>query len=118
MWAMLWKPCAMRCDVAAGDRLFSLKTTYDERFARFSPGLLLEMAGVAHFHESSAEWLYSATNDANSPAFALYPDRQVLVDPVVILGAFTHHVVEKLAVPALRRLRRVTESRPRENPST
>jgi CelD/BcsL family acetyltransferase involved in cellulose biosynthesis len=97
---------AMRCDVLAGDRLFSLKATYDEHFARFSPGLLLEVDSLPIFHDSPAAWLYSATNYPDSPAFLLYPDRQVLVEAVAIFGGLTRPVVEKLAVPALRGLRR------------
>lgn len=107
---------AMRCDVLAGERLFSLKTTYDERFARFSPGLLLEIDAVPIFHDGPAAWLYSATNHADSPVFSLYPDRQVLVDAVVILGGLTHQLVEKLAVPALRMLRREAAAGPRADP--
>ena len=37
---------AMKCDVVCGDGLFNLKSTYDEQFARFSPGVLLEIEAV------------------------------------------------------------------------
>jgi hypothetical protein len=93
---------AMRCDVAAGDGLFSLKTSYDERFARFSPGLLLDVAAVSVFHESSAAWLNSTTNGASSPVFLLYPDRQELVDAVVALGPVTRQAIEWVLGPARR----------------
>ena len=99
---------AMRCDVVAGERLFSLKMTYDERFAQFSPGLLLEVDSVQVFHESAATWLYSATNYPDSPAFFIYPDRQVLVHPVVIPGKLARRVVESVVLPTLRTLRRRT----------
>jgi CelD/BcsL family acetyltransferase involved in cellulose biosynthesis len=97
---------AMRCDVLTGERLFSLKMTYDERFAQFSPGLLLEVDSVQVFHESAATWLYSATNYPDSPAFFVYPDRQVLVHPVVIPGRLARRLVERVVLPTLRTLRR------------
>ncbi len=99
---------AMRCDVLAGERLFSLKMTYDERFAQFSPGLLLEVDSVQVFHESAATWLYSATNYPDSPAFFVYPDRQMLVHPVVIPGRLARRLVETVVLPTLRTLRRRT----------
>lgn len=98
---------AMRCDVLAGDRLFSLKTTYDEHLARFSPSLHLEVDSVAMFHGSSAAWLYSATNHPDSPAFLLYPDGQVVVNVTAILDGFTRRLLE-VALPVLRGLRRRT----------
>jgi hypothetical protein len=97
---------AMRCDVAAGDGLFSLKTSYDERFARFSPGLLLEIDSVTMFHEGPAAWLSSATNYPGSPTFAVYPDRRTLVDAVAILDPLTRLVLTRLVRPTLRWLRR------------
>jgi CelD/BcsL family acetyltransferase involved in cellulose biosynthesis len=93
---------AMRCDVAAGEGLFSLKTSYDERYARFSPGLLLEIDSVAMFHEGSAAWLSSATNYPDSPTFAVYPDRRTLVDAVAILDPVTRLLLTQLVRPALQ----------------
>ena len=97
---------AMRCDVTAGEGLFSLKTSYDERYARFSPGLLLEIDSVTMFHAGEAAWLSSATNYPGSPTFAMYPDRRTLVDAVAILDPFTRLVLSGLVRPTLQWLRR------------
>ena len=40
------QPIARACTLIAGGGSFSLGTTFDERFARFSPGLLLELDSV------------------------------------------------------------------------
>jgi hypothetical protein len=101
----------MRCDVLASDRLFSFKTTYNERFSRYSPSLLLEVDSVAMFHGSSASWLYSATNFPDSPAFLLYPDRQVLVHVFAILDGLSRQLVRSFH-PGLRRFRRGTANGP------
>lgn len=93
---------AMRCDVAAGEGLFSLKTSYDERYARFSPGLLLEIDSVTMFHDGPAAWLSSATNYPGSPTFAVYPDRRTLVNAVAILDPLTRLLHTRLVRPALR----------------
>lgn len=97
---------AMRCDVAAGEGLFSLKTSYDERYARFSPGLLLEIDSVTTFHEGPAAWLSSATNYPGSPTFAVYPDRRTLVDAVAVFDPVTRLFLTRLVGPTLRWRRR------------
>jgi GNAT acetyltransferase-like protein len=99
---------AMRCDVTAGEGLFSLKTSYDERYARFSPGLLLEVDSVGMFHDSPAAWLSSATNYAGSPTFAVYPDRRTLVDAVAVFDGITRQILPRLVAT-----RRRVASRPR-----
>lgn len=62
---------------------YLLKTAYDERHARFAPGLLLEDAIVRHVHaEPFAARLNSAATTA-TPLDELYPDREAVGDLVL-----------------------------------
>lgn len=66
---------------------YLLKTAYDERHARFAPGLLLEDAIVRRFHSSPmaepfAGRLNSAATTA-TPLDELYPDREAIGDLIV-----------------------------------
>lgn len=62
---------------------YLLKTAYDERHARFAPGLLLEDAIVRRVHaEPFAARLNSAATTA-TPLDELYPDREAIGDLVM-----------------------------------
>lgn len=62
---------------------YLLKTAYDERHARFAPGLLLEDAIVRRVHsEPFAARLDSAATTA-TPLDELYPDREAIGDLVM-----------------------------------
>ncbi len=40
------KPIAMKCNLLSGNGAFAWKITYDEDYARFSPGCILEKANI------------------------------------------------------------------------
>jgi CelD/BcsL family acetyltransferase involved in cellulose biosynthesis len=77
---------AMKCQVVSGRGLYNLKTAYDERFAQFSPGVLLEIEAVRLFHGGGYDFMDSCTNHPNSPQFWLYPDSRILTSVIVALG--------------------------------
>jgi hypothetical protein len=45
------RPIALKHNLLAGESGFAFKIAYDERFARFSPGVLLELENVLRLHE-------------------------------------------------------------------
>jgi CelD/BcsL family acetyltransferase involved in cellulose biosynthesis len=96
---------AMICAVVAGEGVFQLKKAYDERFARFSPGVLLEIEAIRVFHEGAAAWMDSCTNHETDPLFSLWPDSRSFTSLVVTLGGVIGEVAMSGLVPALRRLR-------------
>ena len=78
---------AMKCDVSAGTGLFNLKTTFDERFARFSPGVMLEIEAVTAFHnETGYAFMDAASNYPKNPLVWLYPDGRSVADQILHLG--------------------------------
>ena len=66
---------AMKVMAAAGAGLFELRVAYDESFARYSPGTLLEVEAIQHFHRGRDAWVISNTNHATSPLLRVWPDR-------------------------------------------
>ncbi len=70
---------ARQVHLVAGRTVFHLKTTYDERWARCSPGLQLELDVLRAFHEDPRlDLLDPCTDDLPGPSARLYPDRRRL----------------------------------------
>lgn len=54
------EPIAMKVNFLASPGSFAFKIAYDERFARFSPGVQLELENIRRLHEQSGvEWMDS-----------------------------------------------------------
>jgi CelD/BcsL family acetyltransferase involved in cellulose biosynthesis len=71
------KAIAMVCDLFAGDGCFAFKTTYDERHAKHSPGVLLEthfLCGLAQAHPAT-RWLDSCANPKQAGILRRWPQR-------------------------------------------
>lgn len=102
---------ASLCAVLDGGGMFHLKTAYDERFARYSPGVQLELGVLEAFHrDRSLGWIDSCTGEGPSPSALLYPDRCLIQSVVAPLRSGPG----RLAAPALRdalRVRRWVEAR-------
>lgn len=67
---------AMKCNFRAGEGIFCFKIAFDEEFAKFSPGVQLEMDNVAMFHASGAAWMDSCADPGNQMINRLWPDRR------------------------------------------
>jgi CelD/BcsL family acetyltransferase involved in cellulose biosynthesis len=67
---------AMKCNLLAGEAVFCFKIAFDEEFARFSPGLQLELDNVERFHEGSAAWMDSCAAPDHPMINRLWPDRR------------------------------------------
>ena len=65
---------AMKVMVTAGEGLFELRVAYDETYARLSPGTLLEVESIEHFHRGPHAWVISNTNHVTSPLLKVWPD--------------------------------------------
>ena len=75
---------AMKCNIAAGDTLFSFKIAYEESLSRYSPGILMEVENVTVFHEQRAELVQdSCAQPGNEMINRLWPDRRS-IETVVI----------------------------------
>jgi CelD/BcsL family acetyltransferase involved in cellulose biosynthesis len=54
---------AMSCALLAGDMSVNFQLVFDERLARFSPGVQLHIANIDRFHTSGLAWSDSADSD-------------------------------------------------------
>ena len=71
---------AMQCEIMAGPGLFGIKTAYDPRYAKFSPGIQLAVRSMQCFHEQTeAEWFDSCADQHNATFNRLWPARRSLV---------------------------------------
>jgi len=76
---------ARQCHVVAGDTVFHLRTSFDEAYARYSPGVQLEMDVLHAFHEDpKLRRLDSCTEPEPTLSERLYPDTAPIA--VVLVG--------------------------------
>ena len=85
---------AMKCNLLAGDGGVAFKIAFDESYARFSPGVLLEIEHLRRLHEPGGPAWMDSGAAANHPMIGhLWRDR-IAVETLVVpagarLGAFT-----------------------------
>ncbi len=98
-------PIAVKCNFIAGDGAFMFKIGHDERYARHSPGLLLErfaMQAVAQAGDGTA-WVDSCARSGHSMAERLSPTRRQLVDCTLGTRGFARTLVHH--APLIHRIR-------------
>ncbi|CAA9483776.1 MAG: FIG01007789: hypothetical protein [uncultured Solirubrobacterales bacterium] len=80
---------AMQCNLVDGSSLYAFKVAYDEAFARFSPGALLEVEAIELFHDGlgQVELLDSCADPDNALVNRIWPDRRRLQTLVIPTGA-------------------------------
>jgi CelD/BcsL family acetyltransferase involved in cellulose biosynthesis len=79
--------CAVIMFLRSGDGLMMIKVSYDESFARSSPGLQLHLDVIQHFHdERDAQWIDVCTYEGNHTLLRMYLDRISYCSYFVPLG--------------------------------
>jgi len=78
---------AMQCNLLAGDGVFCFKLAVDEDYARYSPGVQLQVDNVHLFHDRPGlQWEDSCADPENQMINRLWPDRRHLTS-VIAPGA-------------------------------
>ena len=78
------QPIAMLANLERGDEAFQLKIAYDEDWASFSPGVLLEMAYLEHALDVRGLARVDSCARAGHPMIdRLWPDRRTIVSFVI-----------------------------------
>jgi hypothetical protein len=99
------QPIALKCDFLAGRGSFTFKIAFDESYARFSPGLLLEMHNVHRLHaQSQIEWVDSCTHPSNVMFNRVWRERRPMQSLIVSTGKVPGDLVVSL-LPLLSWLR-------------
>ena len=90
-------PIARRCAFVAGEGSFAFKTAYDEEFADFSPGAILEMDSIRQLQTLPAvRWMDSCATPDNFLVNRLSNDRKTIQSLIVGGGALGELVVSGL----------------------
>ena len=78
---------AMEIWVRGGQGLFMFKISYDDHYARFGPGVILQTEAKQVFHdETDAQWIDTCSSEGNESLLRLYPERRRIEMLAVILG--------------------------------
>lgn len=89
------KPIAMKCNFLAGCQAFTFKIAYDEAYARFSPGILIELFQMRHLREVHPQLkaVDSCTVADNTMFPGLWPGECVLGDFAVLRNTAFHRIL-------------------------
>ena len=89
----------------AGSAAYAFKTTFDEAFARSSPGMLLELANVRQVDADPAiQWMDSFTEANVLAVERLWPERRAMQTVAAGVGAWGR--LAAAALPWLRWIKR------------
>lgn len=100
---------AIRCAVRSGQGLFLLRTSYDEAYSRYGPGILVQLATTEHcFKQTDLEWIDPCCAPSNTHYRDFFPDRLAVATAVTGFGATGRAALaaRRLAGPAAKRIRR------------
>ena len=103
------RPVAMKCNLLAGEGAFAFKIAYHEAYARFSPGLQLELENIRAFHaRAGLQWMDSCAAPDHFMLNRLWLERRPLIDVLAASGSAPGLALSalELGAGALRQLRR------------
>ena len=110
------RPIARRCAFVAGEGSFAFKTAYDEKFADFSPGAMLEMDSIRQLNTlPCVRWMDSCAATDNSLVNRLSNDRRTIQS--LAIGGSTLGELVVAGLPLLRWTNRRILKRSSEAPA-
>jgi Acetyltransferase (GNAT) domain len=81
------RPIAYKVNFLSGDGSFAFKIAFDEEYARYSPGVLLELENIRLLHErTQIKWMDSCANPDRFMINHLWTDRRAIQTMVVSTG--------------------------------
>jgi hypothetical protein len=81
------RPIASKCNFLAGDGAFAFKIAFDDDFAHWSPGILLEMENVRRLHAGAGlDWMDSCADPSHAMINRLWRERRVVQSMAVALN--------------------------------
>lgn len=80
------RPIAMLVNFLVAPGSFSFKTAYDEAYARFSPGILIQLANLAILDRPEIDWMDSCAAQDHPMIDSLWSERRTLVRVTVPLA--------------------------------
>ncbi len=108
------RPIAHKLNFLSGPGSFAFKIAFDEEYARYSPGVLLEWEYIRRLHaQSKVKWMDSCADPSHPMFDRMLADRRTIQDVVVGAGRSLGDWVVA-ATPLLRLLKRNLRRKPRE----
>lgn len=100
------RPIAMKCNFLAADGAFTLKIAFDERYAKYSPGTLLELDTIVDLHtRPRIRWMDSCAMPDHPMIDRLWGERRAIADVVIAPGGWRGAFLMAL-FPRLRAVKR------------
>jgi hypothetical protein len=98
---------AMNIWIRAGAGMFMIKSSFDEKYSEFSPGLQLMLSSLEYFQEhTDAAFIDSCTYKGNDFLLRMFPDRRTVASHFVVLADnWRHNLVDRAVVRSFLTLR-------------
>jgi hypothetical protein len=81
------RPIALKLNLLSGEGSFSFKIAYDEQFAKFSPGVLLELENIEWMHrQPGVRWMDSCAKPGHFMINRLWRERRAMEHLIVSTG--------------------------------
>lgn len=80
------RPVAMLANFVSPPGVFSFKTAFDERFSRFSPGLLLQIENLHLLARDDVTWADSCATEGHSMIERIWREKRPIVSRNVAIG--------------------------------
>lgn len=78
------EPLAQQCNFTSGLGSFSFKITYDERYAKFSPGIQLELDNLSYvLSDPTVRWMDSCAEPGHSMINRLWNQRRSIANVII-----------------------------------
>jgi CelD/BcsL family acetyltransferase involved in cellulose biosynthesis len=104
------KPLARCLSILAGEGSYAFKTAYDEEFARYSPGVIVEVDRIREFHGlPGAQWMDSFTAPDNKVLDSVWKGRRAIQR--LLIGAGPRGRLAIAALPLLSRAKKLLRGR-------
>jgi hypothetical protein len=109
------KTVAIELGLRGGEGLFLLKVSYDEAFAKYTPGIQLHLKVLDRFDAlPGLRWIDSCTYEDNQTMMRVYPGRRLVTSLVVAVGGAADRLLLRLVARGRRALGRQSAPPPEE----
>ena len=101
------RPIALKCNFLSGDGGFAFKIAYDESFAKYSPGVQLELDNIQFLHEhKTLRWMDSCAVAKHFMINRLWRERRAIQSVLLSTGRVSSDLLVG-SLPLLRTVKRL-----------
>ncbi len=89
------RPVAMLANFITAPGAYSFKTTFDEAFSRYSPGLLIQLENLSLLDRENIQWADSCASEGHSMIERLWRDKRTLKSHNISIGGGLRGIIFK-----------------------